>query len=76
MTVICNKYQLCDRSKQCAFGVAHDYYEHTDASSSRCFDIRPYVPGGVMVYAVDVLLIANEPIQMTFSFEYCEKITP
>ncbi len=76
MTVICNKYQLCDRSKQCAFGVAHDYCEHTDASSSKCFDIRPYVPGGVIVFAVDVHLIENEPIQMTLSFEDCVEITP
>lgn len=76
MTVICNKYQLCDRSKQCAFGVAHNYCEQTDGSSSRCFDIRPYVVGGVMVFAMDLDLIANEPIQMTLSFNDCVEINP
>jgi hypothetical protein len=48
----CCRWATCKAAFNCAFGTPHA--PHLCDSAERCFDVRPYVNGGVMVWAVPV----------------------
>lgn len=54
MMYICNTHATCLNAPECDYGQPHEQTDN-DLQASRCYDIAPYVTGGVVVW--------SEPIQ-------------
>ena len=48
--VRCSAASCCGIADICAFGKPHPPRDHGD-EPSRCYDHKPYIPGGVLVWA-------------------------
>ena len=50
MKYICYAHRFCKNSPACPFGQPHEYCDN-DMTTSRCYDIDPYITGGALVWS-------------------------